>query len=392
VTAPPFNAETISTELVEATNFQRVGPGTRLVNTTRGDSFSTGAPYAPLFLLMATIEDQPDPYQPYVGIPNVGLVVDEEMPWQADLVQDVNEDGVLEDDDETIGQVTIEGPSDESPGRILDMAGWPLTVTGDGAEGPPGSFFRVPIEVGQEPGIYSTHVALDGGGQATIYTVVEAATAMNETLVVLARMPAEAESPSGHSVLADCQEAEATYPYQPYDWPDARATMTLHQKTGRSHVAIDVKNARPNTYYTAWIRLQGEDANGEPFGGSPLTGGGATPLAPSSELGNLLAATGEGNGSDELVNGFRTDTDGNAHFEIGLDFPLLNGAYPFQKFADFDPADERFPIEDPRIYPVAIVGPGGPFTIRIASPCLDDIGHGLEPGNREGWFQWAFSN
>jgi hypothetical protein len=195
---------------------------------------------------MATIEDQPDPYQPYVGIPNVGLVVDEEMPWQADLVQDVNEDGVLEDDDETIGQVTIEGPSDESPGRILDMAGWPLTVTGDGAEGPPGSFFRVPIEVGQEPGIYSTHVALDGGGQATIYTVVEAATAMNETLVVLDSMPAEGEIPSRHTVKGDFQVAEATDPNQPNYLPDSPATMNQHQKNGGRHVAIDVKKDRPN--------------------------------------------------------------------------------------------------------------------------------------------------
>jgi hypothetical protein len=71
VTAPPFNAETISTELVEATNFQRVGPGTRLVNTTRGDSFSTGAPYAPSFYSWQPSRTNRTPINPMSGSPTL---------------------------------------------------------------------------------------------------------------------------------------------------------------------------------------------------------------------------------------------------------------------------------------------------------------------------------
>lgn len=163
----------VSTELIEATNFQRVSPGTQLINTQREGLFTDNAPYAPRFLLMEAIELQPDPYGPMVGIPNVGMVVDSENPAIADLVQDANDDGILDEDDTVIGQVTISGPSDESSGQILDISDWPLTVSGDGVEGPPGSFFSVPIAVGAEAGIYATTVALEDGGSATIFTVVE---------------------------------------------------------------------------------------------------------------------------------------------------------------------------------------------------------------------------
>lgn len=174
-----------------------------------------------------------------------------------------------------------------------------------------------------------------------------------------------------------------------YDWPDAQATLELWEGSGKSQVTIEVQDARPSTYFTVWLRMRGNDIGGESFGGSPLTGGGATPLAPTSELGNLLAATGPGNGSDQLANGFYTDGQGNATFQIELDFPIINGAYPFQKFDDFDPTDDRFPIDNPRVYPVAIVGAEGPFTIRLASHCIDSQGHGLGPGDRESWLQWT---
>ena len=205
------------------------------------------------------------------------------------------------------------------------------------------------------------------------------------------RMPADLESPSGHSVVKDCQIPSADYPYQPYDWPDASATLDLRQAGGRSTVAIEINDARPNTYFTVWLRLKGEDANGVAFGGSPLTGRGGTPLAPTSELGNLLAATGPENGNDRNANGFYTDENGDAIFKTDLDFAIINGACPFQKFEGFDPTDERYPIENPKNIPVAIVGAGGPFTFRVVSHCTDSIGHGLEPGPREGWFQWKYT-
>jgi len=222
---------------------------------------------------------------------------------------------------------------------------------------------------------------------------VQAATADDEAPVLTApffRHPADAVSPGGQSVAVDCQDPAADYPYQPFDWPDASATLELTQIVEGSVVSIEVTNAKPDTYYTIWLRLGGMDANGEAFGGNPLTGGQATALAPSSELGNLLASTGEGNGTDQQPNGFHTDENGNASYRIELDFPIINGAYPFHRFQEFDAADERLPAENPRIYPVAIVGPSGPYTLRIVSHCTDGVGHGLQSGAREWWFDWKF--
>ena len=91
-----------------------------------------------------------------------------------------------------------------------------------------------------------------------------------------------------------------------------------------------------------------------------MTGGKATGLAATSDLPDLLAATGSGNGNDQQPNGFRTDANGNAVFRAVLDFPIVDGAYPIQRFPDWDPTDERLPAENPAIHPVAIAGPQGP--------------------------------
>ena len=146
--------------------------------------------------------------------------------------------------------------------------------------------------------------------------------------------------------------------------------------------------ARPNTYYSVWLRLKGKDASGNSYGGSPLTGLPGTALIPTTELGNALKSTGAGNASTDLSNGFWSDDNGNAIFMVELDFPMIDGAYPFQRFEGFDPTDERYMAEEPRIFPVAIVGSGAPFTLRIASHCTDDLGHGLVAGPHEGWFDW----
>ena len=193
-------------------------------------------------------------------------------------------------------------------------------------------------------------------------------------------------SPSGHSVLADCQAPGSE---DPEGWLDARARLSIRQSAGQSRVVIRVRDARPETYYTVWLRLGGTDSNGEAFGGNPLTGGKATPLAATSDLPDLLAATGSGNGNDDQPNGFRTNARGNATFRATVDFPVVAGAYPFQRFPAWDPSDPRLPAEDPAIYPVAIAGPQGPYTLRVVSHCTDDVGHGLTSGPREWWFDWT---
>lgn len=206
----------------------------------------------------------------------------------------------------------------------------------------------------------------------------------------LERSPADVESPSGHYILASCQEPGAEYPYEPYDWPDAAAQLELVQRSGASSVKIDVQNVRPKTYFTMWLRLRGKDINGNTFGGSPLSGSAGTALAPSSDLQALVEATGPGNGNDQNPNGFWSDENGNATFRIDLDFPIINGAYPFHRFKEFNPADERLKAERPAIYPVAIVGKDGPFTLRMVSHCTDNVGHGLSSADREWWFLWRF--
>ncbi len=172
VTPMQFSPDVI-TEFNEMTNFQHVAPGTQLVNTTKGETFAAGMPYALRFLLVESAEAQPDPYGPMIGIPDVGLIVNADAPATATLVQDANSDGALDDSDTVVGQVAVEGPTAESQGSILAMPEWPLTVSGDGLEGSYGSFLNVAIEVGNEAGVYATTVTLESGSTATIYTVVE---------------------------------------------------------------------------------------------------------------------------------------------------------------------------------------------------------------------------
>lgn len=200
------------------------------------------------------------------------------------------------------------------------------------------------------------------------------------------RNPVDQPDPNGNSVIGNCGG----------EYLDATATLRIDQDGCTSRVEIDVENARPFTLFTVWLRLRGNDSSGVSFGGSPLTNGGSTPLAPSSALGSLLDATGPGNGSDQVANGFLTDGEGRGTMQVELDFPILGGAYPFHRFAEFDASDARYPIANPRIFPVAIVGPevppAAPFTLRMVSHCLDDVGHGLTPGGREPWFDWPASD
>lgn len=218
-------------------------------------------------------------------------------------------------------------------------------------------------------------IAIPGGANGVGPTILD----------TFERIPAEATSPSGNSALVDCQSSEVGTE----TWPDASADLRIHQAGGESDVVVTLKDAVPNEYFTIWLRLGGNDSNGDPYGRNPVTGGRATPLAHTSDLPVLLAATGSGNGNDEVPNGFHTDSSGNARFSVNLDFPVVGGAYPFQRFPDWDPTDERLAAENPAIHPVAVAGPQGPFTLRVVSHCTDDVGHGLGSGPRELWFDWT---
>ena len=191
-------------------------------------------------------------------------------------------------------------------------------------------------------------------------------------------------SGSGDTVEANC-------PTDPSGnaWQGATATLEIKQKGSDSDVEVEVSDAAPNTLFTVWVRIKGK--NGLNSAGSPLTGGGATPLAPGSALDDLNAISPWVNpaGASSSANSFTTDADGYAEFEIDLDFPVVRGAYPFQMTATSRPGHEGHAN-----VPTAIADPGEPgqedtpFLIRVVSHCTDQSSHGLSPATREAWFQY----
>jgi len=195
-------------------------------------------------------------------------------------------------------------------------------------------------------------------------------------------------SGSGHTVIDQCGDGIE-------NWDGASATIENVQDGGSSRVKFRLKGGKPNTHYTVWVRLKGQ-SHGEGFGGSPITGGGATPLAPGSALDDLVADW-VGAGSTDGANSFDTNHQGDATVHIDLDFPLEGGAVPFNQMsaASLAAAEAKrginlvaapTAIADPR---ADNVGPGStPFLIRMVSHCQDGTGHGLSPSNREAWFQY----
>lgn len=210
-------------------------------------------------------------------------------------------------------------------------------------------------------------------------------------------------SGSGHSVANSCRVVAG----KPGGWPKARATLKVKQSNGNTRLTIKVRKAMPNAIYTVWLRVKGvleygPDSGNEAYGGSPLRpGAGSTPLAATDALDGLIAITpaakliggpleglgDDGSGSAEIdliANGFRTDSKGNASREWALDFPFIDGAYPFQKYRS-----EYLRWDMP---PLAIAGAPAPFTLRVATHCSDGRAHGLDPNKREGWFQWVYTD
>lgn len=221
--------------------------------------------------------------------------------------------------------------------------------------------------------ILTTAIAALVGGLAFTGTAVA-----DKTLDVdFTRRAPNSTSGSGHTVEAEC-------PADPSGngWQGTTAKLTIDQKDAESEAKIYVRGAVPNTLFTVWLRVQGAG-----FGKSPLTGGGATPLAPGSALDSMIDYSPFGihpAGTANPTNGFTTDANGNADWEIELDFPVIRGAYPFQL------ATKPTPL-GPGI-PVAVVNPadghGGPFMLRVISHCQDGLAHGLDPAQREAWFDW----
>ena len=194
-------------------------------------------------------------------------------------------------------------------------------------------------------------------------------------------------SGSGDTVEANC-------PTDPSGnaWQDATATVKIEQEGSGSVAKFKVRGAVPDTVFTVWLRIQGgagwnRDVNGNQ--GSPLTGGGATPLAPGSALDGLnhYSPWVDPAGSADPTNGFTTDKNGNANWSIALDFPVVGGSYPFYKTATSRPGWEGVPNVGYAI-PSPDISPGTPFLLRMISHCTDQVGHGLSPATREAWFQY----
>ncbi len=191
-------------------------------------------------------------------------------------------------------------------------------------------------------------------------------------------------SGSGDTVEANC-------PIDPSGnaWQDATAKLEISQKGLGSKVEVELKNAAPNTLFTVWVRIKGKA--GLNSAGSPLTGGGATPLAAGTELDGLNAISPwvDPTGAPASANSFSTNNKGKGEFEIELDFPVVGGAYPFQKTTTSRPGHEGHPnvataIADPRVAGQENTA----FLIRVVSHCTDSMSHGLSPATREAWFQY----
>ena len=197
----------------------------------------------------------------------------------------------------------------------------------------------------------------------------------------MSRRGALSTSGSGHTVEGNCGGA---------DYQDATAHITFDQKSGSTKATVTVADAVPNTHFTVWTRIKG--GSGFNSGGSPWTGGGATPLCSGTEFASLNANSPWNNAAGStapLCNSFSTDSAGNGTFSSTVNFPVVGGAYPFQQAGG---ASARPGHDDHADVPTAIVDPrtgtGGPFMIRVVSHCTDGANHGLSPATREAFFQY----
>lgn len=226
---------------------------------------------------------------------------------------------------------------------------------------------------------------------ATIALALAATSASAEMVTIydgaFSRVPAEAivGAAPGRSVAAHCQSGGVT---SDNNWQDATAHLILRQDATSSDVTVSMENGRPDTLYTIWLMLAGKTADGDSFGGNPLMKGGATALVPTTHIAEAVRLIDAP--STEAMNGFTTDASGRGSVQLTLDFPIVGGAYPFQRYDGFDVSNATFNRDKARPVPVAITGKsaGAPFTLRLASHCGDNLHNGLVPGQHEAWFNW----
>lgn len=188
--------------------------------------------------------------------------------------------------------------------------------------------------------------------------------------------------PGTTSGSGDTVEANCAVDPSGNAWQDATATLKIEQEGSGSVAKIKIKDAVPDTLFTVWMRIKG--GAGYNDGGSPWTGGGATPLCSGTNYADLLAISPgvDPAGADSSCNSFTTNSKGKGETTIALNFPVVGGAYPFQQSETGDPSHVPTAIVDPR------TGNGGPFLLRVISHCTDNASHGLSPATREAWFQY----
>ena len=148
-----------------------------------------------------------------------------------------------------------------------------------------------------------------------------------------------------------------------HDFSSAKAWLRIREKNnGKTKVVIRIRKAKPNHIYTVWLKLDGV---------SPISGGGATPLAAPADIANIIANADTQSASAD--NAFYTNSRGHGYLEVWFpDHVFSTGIY---KFSDVDP----------NFADVAIGT--SPFTIRVISHCTDDLQHGLSAGTHEPTFQ-----
>ncbi len=88
-------------------------------------------------------------------------------------------------------------------------------------------------------------IALIGATQLTT-TLAQGAPgdAALSLIAMFDRIPVDTMMSSGQSVASDCQDTEANHPYQPYDWPDANATLSIDQGAERTTVTIELTSCK----------------------------------------------------------------------------------------------------------------------------------------------------
>lgn len=147
---------------------------------------------------------------------------------------------------------------------------------------------------------------------------------------------------------ADAQACGGTY-------DSAQFRGRIFQQRGATLLFVSCRACAPNTLYTLWQLF----ATGiHPTSGLPV----AALVAPEVEA--LLP-----DNDPHPPNGFWTNARGRGHTIVHLPFPVIGGAFRFESGEIFALNHAPMPI------------------LRVASHCVDGVGHGRTPGEpHEVWF------